>query len=180
MAHFGPGNRTVRVYVSFSQKRGMGMAPTYRVERDRGSKEFPQQLAVLRERWPLAFPTKHEDVRPLAMGVAREVAGAMGWSLPYTLGVLTRWKMSAVYCQAVLSHDQRIGLDGSPAEMVDAEAKDLATKQMAQLEARKATKKAAETARAPVVKPKPANTRPTETPEQLRDQVRAGLLRRRA
>jgi hypothetical protein len=37
------------------------MAPTYRVERDRGSKEFPQQLVVLRERWPLAFPTKHED-----------------------------------------------------------------------------------------------------------------------
>jgi sRNA-binding protein len=155
------------------------MAPTYRVERDSGSKEFPQQLLVLRERWPLAFPTKHEDVRPLAMGVAREVAGAMGWSLPYTLGVLTRWKMSAVYCQAVLSHDQRIGLDGSPAEMVDAEAKDLATKQMAQLAARKATKKA-ETARAPVVKPKPTHTRPTETPEQLRDRVRAGLLRRRA
>jgi hypothetical protein len=64
------------------------MAPTYRIERDRGSKEFPQQLAVLRERWPIAFPTKHEDVRPLAMGVAREVAAAMSWSLPYTLGVL--------------------------------------------------------------------------------------------
>ena len=47
------------------------MTPTYRVERDRGSKEFPQQLVVLRERWPLAFPTKHEDVRPLAMGGAR-------------------------------------------------------------------------------------------------------------
>jgi hypothetical protein len=81
------------------------MAPTYRIERDRGSKEFPQQLAVLRERWPIAFPIKHEDVRPLAMGVAREVAAAMSWSLPYALGVLTRWKMSAVYCQAVLSHD---------------------------------------------------------------------------
>jgi hypothetical protein len=24
------------------------------------------------------------------------------WSLPYTLGVLGRWKMSSVYCQAVL------------------------------------------------------------------------------
>jgi hypothetical protein len=47
------------------------MAPTYRVERDRGSKEFPQQLVVLRERWPLAFPTNREDVRPLAMGTAR-------------------------------------------------------------------------------------------------------------
>jgi hypothetical protein len=78
------------------------MAPTYRVERDRGSKEFPQQLVVLRERWPLAFPTQHEDVRPLAMGSARQVAAAVGWSLPYTLGVLTRWKMAAVYCQAVL------------------------------------------------------------------------------
>jgi hypothetical protein len=51
---------------------------------------------------------------------------------------------------------------------------------MAQLEARKAAKKAAETARAAVVKPKPAQTWPTETPEQLRDRVRAGLLRRRA
>jgi sRNA-binding protein len=88
--------------------------------------------------------------------------------------------MAAVYCQAVLSHDQRIGLDGSLAETVDAEAKELASKQMALLEARKAAKKAAESARAAVVKPKPAQTRPTETPEQLRDRVRAGLLRRRA
>jgi sRNA-binding protein len=156
------------------------MAPTYRVERDRGSKEFSQQLAVLRERWPLAFPTEHEDVRPLAMGVARQVAAAMGWPLPYTLGVLTRWKMAAIYCQAVLSHDLRIGLDGSPAEMVDAEAKDLATRQLAQLAARKAAKKAAEPAAAAVVKPKPAQTRPAETPEQLRNRVRAGLFRPRA
>ncbi len=102
---------------------GRSIAPTYRVERDRGSKEFPQQLGVLRERWPLAFPMKHEDVRPLAMGAARQVAATMGWSLPYTLGVLTRWKMAAVY-QAVLTHDRRIRLDGSAAEMVDAEAKD--------------------------------------------------------
>jgi sRNA-binding protein len=156
------------------------MAPTYRIERDRGYKEFSEQLVVLRERWPLAFPTEHEEVRPLAMGLARQVAAAMGWSLPYTLGVLTRWKMAAVYCQAVLSHDQRIDLDGSPAEMVDAEARELATKQLAQLEARKAAKKAAETARAAVVKPKPAHTQPTETPEQLRNRVRVGLLRRRA
>ena len=35
---------------------------------------------------------------------------------------------------------QRIGFDGSPAEMVDAEAKELATKQLAQFEARKAAK----------------------------------------
>jgi hypothetical protein len=31
-----------------------------------------------------------------------------------------------------------------------------------------------------VVKPKPVQTRPTETPDQLRNRVRAGLLRQRA
>jgi sRNA-binding protein len=114
------------------------------------------------------------------MGVARQVAAAMGWSLPYTLGVLGRWKMAEVYCQAVLCHDQRIALDGAPAETVDAEAKDLATKQLAQLAARKAAKKAAEAAAPAVVKPKnaPAPAPPTKTPEQLRDRVRAALLRR--
>jgi sRNA-binding protein len=115
------------------------------------------------------------------MGVARQVASAMGWSLPYTLGVLTRWKMAAIYRQAVLSHDQRIGLDGSPAEMIDAEAKELATKQMAQIEARNAAKTAAETASAAEVKPKRAQTRAPETPEQLRNRcvpVSSGGARR--
>jgi sRNA-binding protein len=156
------------------------MTSPYRIERDRGSKESRQQLAALREKWPLAFPVQHQDVRPLAMGVARQVAAAMGWSLPYTLGVLGRWKMAEVYCQAVLCHDQRIALDGAPAETVDAEAKDLATKQLAQLAARKAAKKAAEAAAPAVAKPKnaPAPAPPTKTPEQLRDRVRAALLRR--
>jgi sRNA-binding protein len=156
------------------------MTSPYRVERDRGTKEARQQLAVLREKWPLAFPVEHQDVRPLAMGVARQVAAAMDWSLPYTLGVLGRWKMAAVYCQAVLSYDQRIALDGAPAEAVDAEAKDLATKQLALLAARKAAKKAAEAAAPAAVKPKHAPAPPTKTPEQLRDRVRAALLRRQA
>ena len=158
------------------------MTSPYRIERDRGTKEYRQQLAELREKWPLAFPVKHQDVRPLAMGVARQVAAAMCWSLPYTLGVLGRWKMAAVYCQAVLAYEQRTDLDGSPGETVDAEAKELATKQLAQLEARKAAKKAAEAAAPAVVKPKhaPAPAPPTKTPEQLRDRVRAALLRRRA
>ena len=42
--------------------------------------------------------------------------------------------MAAVYCQAVLCHDQRIALDGALAETVDAEAKDLAAKQLACLD----------------------------------------------
>jgi sRNA-binding protein len=145
-------------------------------ERGRGIEESPQQIPVLRERWPLAFPVKPHDVRPLAIGVVGEIAVAMGWSFPYTSGVLIRWKMAAAYCRAVLECDHRIALDGTPAELVDAEAKDKATKQLARLAARKA-KKAVETAK-PTSSPPPAP--PPEPPKPLRDQVRAGLLRRRA
>jgi hypothetical protein len=53
-----------------------------------GAKESGRQIAVLRERWPLAFPIRPRDVRPLAVGVAGEIAEAMGWSLPYTRGAL--------------------------------------------------------------------------------------------
>ena len=145
---------------------------SHTIERQRGAKEAHQQLAVLRERWPLAFPVQRRDVRPLALGTVGQIAEAMGWSVPYTIGVLTYWKMAPVYCQAVLAHDQRVTLDGAPAEPVDAEAKELATKQFAKLAARNAAKQTA----AAKAKPKPAPT--TEKSTQLRDRVRAGLLRR--
>jgi sRNA-binding protein len=160
------------------------MASQYRIERDRGTKESAQQLAVLREKWPRAFPVKHRDVRPLAIGAAHEIAAAMGWSFPYTLGVLGSWKMAAVYCRAVLCYDQRIALDGAPDEVVDAQAKDLAAKQLAKLAARKTAKNVAKPVAPAAVKPAPAPTPPPETtpetPEQLRARVRAALLRRSA
>ena len=43
------------------------MTSPYRIERDRGAKEAARQLAVLREKWPLAFPVQHHDVRPLVL-----------------------------------------------------------------------------------------------------------------
>jgi sRNA-binding protein len=75
----------------------------------------------------------------------------MDWSVQYTLGVLRPWKMAPFYCRAVLSHDQRITLDGAPAETVDAGAKELAAKALA--------KKAAVPAK-PSAKPKPLPTKP--------------------
>ena len=71
------------------------MASTYRIERDRGSKESRRQFAVLRKKWPLSFPVKEQDVRPLAIGIPGEIAAVMGWSHPYTLGVLAGWKMAS-------------------------------------------------------------------------------------
>src|SRR3974377_314346 len=84
------------------------MASQYGIERTRGTKEAAQQLAVLREKWPIAFPFKSDEVRPLTVGAVGEIAAAMGWSVPYTLGVLAPWKMAPVYCRSVLAHAPRI------------------------------------------------------------------------
>src|ERR1700674_5250033 len=159
------------------RKANSPLLSTHQIERNRGTKDSRQQLAVLREKWPLAFPAKDQDVRPLAVGAAGEIAAAMGWSLSYTLGVLVGWKMALVYCQAVLCYDQRVALDGSPAETIDAAAKDLATKQLARLAARETAKKATKPTAPAVVKPKPDPVPPTA---QLRARVRGSFLRRSA
>ena len=159
------------------------MSATYRTEQDRGIKEYREQLAELGKKWPLAFPVRDQDVRPLAVDATCEIAAVMGWSYPYTLGVLSRWKLAPLYCRAVLNHPQRIALDGSRAEMVEAKAKDLATKHLARRAATTTAKKAAKSAAPTVVKSKPATApppaSPPEAPKPLRDLVRASLLRRR-
>jgi len=161
------------------------MASENRAEHNRGKKDSRQQLAALRERWPLAFPINVQDARPLAKNVAREIAEAMDWSHGYALGVLSSWKLAAVYCQAVLRHEHRVALDGTLAEPVEPEAKALAAKRLDTLAARKATKEAKQTAKivpADLVKEAPAPPPLTRspTPEELRARVRASLLRRSA
>jgi hypothetical protein len=84
----GPGMGPAGFYLVSPRSAGASMAAQYQMERDRGTKESCQQLAVLREKWPLAFPVKDQDVRPLAIGAVGEIAAVMGWSIPYTLGVL--------------------------------------------------------------------------------------------
>jgi hypothetical protein len=146
----------------------------YLIDRKRGSKGAQEQLAVLRRRWPLASPAEPKD----AIGAADEIASSIRWSLPYTLGVFASWKMAPPYCQAVPCHDHRVALDGSAAETIDADAKDLATRQLAPLAAHKTAKKATNVAEPAEGKPKPAPAPLTETTGQLRARVRALLLGR--
>ena len=167
-------------YVVSPRSVGANMSSTFRTDRDRGIKEYRQQLAELRKRWPRAFPVDDEDVRPLAVDATYEIAAVMGWSEPYTLGVLSRWKLAPVYCQAVLCHHRRVDLDGSPAEMVEAKAKDLAAKHLARRAAGTAAKKAGKSAASAAAKSQPSSAAPPDTPKQLRERVRASLLRRRA
>lgn len=158
------------------------MSSTHRIERGRGTRQSRQHLAALRQQWPLAFPIKPEDVRPLAVGAAGEIAATMGWSLPYTLGVLGPWKMAPAYCEAVLRYDRRITLDGRPAEEVGAKARELASRQLAQMSARKAAK--AEGTHPRSTKPSGgrglAGDPALAGGPELRVRVRASLMRRRA
>src|SRR6516164_5216261 len=151
----------------------------HHIDRKRGTKDARQQLALLREKWPVAFPAEPKRVRPLAIGAAGEIASAMGWSLPYALGVVARWKMASAYCRAVLAEEHRVALDGSPAQVIDAKAKDLAAKRLARLADRETANGAAKPAAPVHVKSKFAERSP-ETPEQLRARVRASLMRPRA
>jgi hypothetical protein len=155
------------------------MSSEHHIDRKRGTKDARQQLALLREKWPVAFPAEPKSVRPLEIGAAGEIASAMGWSLPYTLGVLARWKMAPAYCRAVLAQEYRIALDGSSAVAIDAKAKDLAAKRLARLAERETANETAKPEAPVPVESKPAETSP-ETPEQLRARVRASLMRRRA
>jgi hypothetical protein len=87
--------------------------------------------------------------------------------------------MAPAYCRAVLAQEHHVALDGSPAETIDAGAKDLAAKRLARLAERETANGAAKSAAPVPVKSKPAERSP-ETPEQLRARVRASLMRRRA
>jgi sRNA-binding protein len=116
------------------------MATKYVTERKRGSKDAAEHIPALRERWPAAFPSAPDLVRPLAIGNPGIIAQAMGWTVPYALGVLAVWKGSPTYCEAVLSHG-RINLDGSPnGDEPDAKAKEMAQKQLAKITARNAAR----------------------------------------
>jgi sRNA-binding protein len=154
------------------------MASKYVTERKRGSKDAAEHIPALREKWPAAFPSAPDLVRPLAIGSGGIIAQAMGLTVPYVLGVLAVWKGSPSYCEAVLRH-ARINLDGSPSgEEPDAKAKEMATKQLAKLAARNAAR-AGSKVTPPGTESPSAATAP-KTAEQLRARVRASLNKRRA
>lgn len=68
-----------------------------------------------------------KGVRPLAAGVAAEIAAGMGWGEAYTKGVLRGWKLRAAYCKGVLREEYRYDLSGAPtSQAIDKEARTLA------------------------------------------------------
>jgi hypothetical protein len=112
------------------ERSGATMNPEWK----RGLNEAHQHFEALRARWPLAFPAKNPDVRPLASSVAPIVAATMGWPEPYASGVLRGWKARYAYCRACLVYPTRIALDGSlTEETVDDEARAMAKRRTERL-----------------------------------------------
>ncbi len=100
-------------------------------EYSRGLKQSREQIKVLQEKWPAGFPIVPSRVRPLASGAVKTIAEALGWTIPYTRGVLPAWKNRTAYCNAVLRYRERINLDGLVSgEEVDERARLLAQQQL--------------------------------------------------
>jgi len=109
------------------------------IEKKRGFQEASSQFAVLRAKWPQAFPDKGYEVRPLASGGVRILTEALGWSHPYARAVLMARKLREPYCRAVLRDPRRINLDGSASgEEIDDKARAQAREQLGRIAARKA------------------------------------------
>jgi len=80
------------------------MSSIKKIERNRGLKESREQIQVLQDKWPAAFPKQASLVRPRANGVAKTIAETFGWSVPYTRAVLMVWKSRAAYCRLASVH----------------------------------------------------------------------------
>jgi sRNA-binding protein len=110
----------------------------------RGLKESAAGIEVLRSLWPHAFPQQKHLVRPLVSGLAAQIVERTGWSLRYASGVLRGWKLRRAYCQAVLQYNRRWNLEGEEVAdaVVEDTARELASKQLARIEARRAARRA--------------------------------------
>jgi sRNA-binding protein len=117
------------------------MTTNKKAEQKRGFQQAVKQFAVLRTKWPKAFPAHSLEVRPLASGTVIVLTDTFGWSHHYARAVLATWKLREAYCRALLDHAQRINLDGSASdEHVDDAVRKVARQQLDGIAARAAQK----------------------------------------
>ena len=77
-------------------------------------------------------------VRPLTVDF-KVIVEKTGWGLSYARGVVIGWKMSPVYCEAVLRYNRRCNLNGDEVadSTVDEAARAMARKRLAAFAARR-------------------------------------------
>ena len=92
------------------------------IETDPSQKEQEKQarrelLEILRDRWPQAFPRDSRQVRPLAIGIGKDIAAHLPEQplrrISTTIGIFQHLTGPAYY-RAVLQGGARYDLDGNP------------------------------------------------------------------
>jgi ProP effector len=91
-------------------------------------------LEVLRARWPQAFPRDWRQVRPLAIGIHRDLAAALPGHSHRQIGAafnLFRFLTGPAYFRALIKGGPRYDLDGNPRGEVTAEEQEQAQRDLA-------------------------------------------------
>jgi ProP effector len=102
-------------------------------------------LEVLRQRWPHAFPRDARQVRPLAIGIHRDLAAALPGHSHRQLGAvfsLFRYLAGPAYFQALLHGGPRYDLEGNPRGEVTPEEQEQAKQDLAAFFERRKRKRA--------------------------------------
>ena len=103
-------------------------------------------LAVLRTRWPAAFPDDRRQVRPLMRGVHRDLAqrlpGTGLWLIKRAI-LLFQKLSGGAYWRAVLRGGPRYALDGSPCGEVTPREQEYARQTLVTLAQRRTAKRSA-------------------------------------
>lgn len=104
-------------------------------------------LAILRERWPHAFPSQSTEVRPLALNIDQEIATRIeGWSAKQARRAIAFWKrpLTVAYLRALAAGGPRYDLTGTPQGTITLEEQQHAAQQLAARSAQRQAKKQAE------------------------------------
>jgi ProP effector len=103
-----------------------------RKERERQARR--ELLDVLRDRWPQVFPIDFQQVKPLALGIKRDIAAHLPQHsllrIGGAIGVFQRL-MGPAYYRAILRGGPRYDLDGNPRGEVTPEEQEQAKRDLA-------------------------------------------------
>ena len=103
-------------------------------------------LDILRTRWPQTFPRDFREVKPWAIGIAKDVAKLLPDYPPLSVkDAISIYRLLATmpYCRALLQGGPRYGLDGNPCGEVTAEDQERAQRDLQAWYARRKQKAAA-------------------------------------
>ena len=105
--------------------------PSIQEQRKRARREL---LEIFRDRWPQVFPRNSRQVRPLAIGIHRDLAAALPGHSHRQLGAvfsLFRYLAGPAYFQALLRGGPRYDLEGNPRGEVTPEEQEQAKRDLA-------------------------------------------------